>query len=425
MQFGKLKLTRQTLTSLVNRNLSQDYQYLQNSKIPTMHFQDSLPRLPIPKLELTCERYLAAQMPLLIDEAFRKTKDNVDQFCKATGRSLQEQLIAKDKKNKHTSYISEPWFDMYLKDRKSLPINYNPMMVFINDPRKEYNKQLIRATNLLISSLRFYRSLNEGILEPEVYHMNPKKTDNERFRNVCSKVPRPLAWYASYALFKAFPLDMSQYSSLFNTTRIPETDKDRIARSPGARHVVVQRNGHFYSFDALDESGNILPPNKLLSLLKFILDDTRQPADLPLSSLTALTRNEWATIRHSLATAGNEKTIKTIDTSLFNICLDDDDVGDDPIPLTRKFLHGDGVNRWFDKSFSLIVSKDGVAGLNFEHSWGDGVAVLRYFQDIHKDSTQNPQVHPDTQPSDINNEVQLLSKTLILAYYTLCSSFVF
>ena len=34
--------------------------------------------------------------------------------------------------------------------------------------------------------------------------------------------------------------------------------------------------------------------------------------------------------------------------------------------------------RWADKSFSIIVQKDGRSTVNFEHSWGDGVAVLRY-----------------------------------------------
>lgn len=53
--------------------------------------------------------------------------------------------------------------------------------------------------------------------------------------------------------------------------------------------------------------------------------------------------------------------------------------------------------RWFDKSFTLICSGNGIAGLNFEHSWGDGVAVLRYFQDIHKDSKAKPQVTEKTE----------------------------
>lgn len=46
----------------------------------------------------------------------------------------------------------------------------------------------------------------------------------------------------------------------------------------------------------------------------------------------------------------------------------------------------------------MQLSKDGAAAVNFEHSWGDGVAVLRYFQDIHKDSLENPQIHPNSTP---------------------------
>lgn len=58
--------------------------------------------------------------------------------------------------------------------------------------------------------------------------------------------------------------------------------------------------------------------------------------------------------------------------------------------LLRIFMY-----RWFDKSFTLIVCADGTSGLNFEHSWGDGVAVLRYFQDISKDTTDFPRCHPE------------------------------
>jgi carnitine O-palmitoyltransferase 2 len=42
-------------------------------------------------------------------------------------------------------------------------------------------------------------------------------------------------------------------------------------------------------------------------------------------------------------------------------------------------LHGTAKNRWFDKSFNLVVCPDGKAGINWEHSWGDGVAVLNFF----------------------------------------------
>lgn len=34
----------------------------------------------------------------------------------------------------------------------------------------------------------------------------------------------------------------------------------------------------------------------------------------------------------------------------------------------------------------MITTKDGWAGLNFEHAWGDGVAVMRFFNEINDDS---------------------------------------
>ena len=49
---------------------------------------------------------------------------------------LQVELVLKDKQNKHTSYISKPWFDMYLADRRSITLNFNPFIVFKDDPTR-------------------------------------------------------------------------------------------------------------------------------------------------------------------------------------------------------------------------------------------------------------------------------------------------
>jgi len=42
-------------------------------------------------------------------------------------------------------------------------------------------------------------------------------------------------------------------------------------------------------------------------------------------------------------------------------------------------LWGPSQNRWVDKSFSVIVTSGGNAGINFEHAWGDGAVVLSFF----------------------------------------------
>lgn len=62
---------------------SDDYQYLQKSNMPTYYFQKSLPRLPIPKIEKTLERYLAAQRPLLRDEEYKFTEAACKKFVKS------------------------------------------------------------------------------------------------------------------------------------------------------------------------------------------------------------------------------------------------------------------------------------------------------------------------------------------------------
>lgn len=41
--------------------------------------------------------------------------------------------------------------------------------------------------------------------------------------------------------------------------------------------------------------------------------------------------------------------------------------------------------------------------MNFEHSWGDGVAVLRYFNEVWKETTEKPFVHPDTPPANVDS----------------------
>ncbi|KAK2579173.1 hypothetical protein KPH14_002697 [Odynerus spinipes] len=394
-----LYIARNTLTS----NTSDEYQYIQMSKVPTMHFQPSLPRLPIPKLESSCQRYLNAQKPLVTQDKLSYIESLVTQFLNEDGPKLQKILVQKDTKNRHTSYISEPWFDMYLRDRKPLPINYNPLLVFAQETDSRYNDQLVKSTNLVISSLRFMKSLREEILEPEVYHMNPIKSDTKLFRKVTGFLPSSISWYGAY-LFKAYPLDMSQYPYLFNTTRIPQPEKDKIHHDATARHLVVMRKGHFYAFNVLDENGYILQPNEIAACLRSILADTRPLNESPIGILTTLERNKWASTRLHLENIGNENVLKKIDSAVFTLVLDDDHIGEDYNKLLRTYLHSDGTNRWFDKSFNLIVTKDGYAGLNFEHSWGDGVAILRFFNDVKAEISKKPRFHPEDVKSSLDQQ---------------------
>lgn len=80
--------------------------------------------------------------------------------------------------------------------------------------------------------------------------------------------------------------------------------------------------------------------------------------------------------------------MQTIQQALFIVCLDK------PVPVhkdtlsnhnmgSHQLIHGGGskqnsANRWFDKTLQLIVNQNGLTGLNYEHSPGEGqpIAVL-------------------------------------------------
>ncbi|UYV69813.1 CPT2 [Cordylochernes scorpioides] len=376
-----------------------DYQYLQKSKVPTYHFQKSLPRLPIPELELSCSRYLEALKPLLTEAQMKETSHLVDNFKATEGKILHQDLVKKDKQNKHTSYISGPWFEMYLKSRVPLVLNFNPALVWKTDPDPQYNDQLTRATNMAVSILRFYRSLKEEVLEPDVYHLNPSKSDTPAFRRFVRMLPSAISWYGAY-FYKAFPLDMSQFRNLFFSTRIPRTSKDELVTYPDAKHLAVLRNGHFYVFDVLDKNGSILPASHIHGCLQTVMSDQTPPPSHPISVLTTENRDVWAKYR-AILEKDNPEALRLVDSAMYCMVLDDAH-GQDLIKAAHLMLHGPGHNRWFDKCFQLIICKEGDACINFEHSWGDGVAVLRLFNEVYEDSTKNHFVSPSSKPAAVD-----------------------
>ena len=71
----------------------------------TFAAQDKLPKLPIPDLEHSMEKYLAALKPLQTGREYAETQVAVDEFLKAEGPELQERL--KKYATGKTSYIEQ------------------------------------------------------------------------------------------------------------------------------------------------------------------------------------------------------------------------------------------------------------------------------------------------------------------------------
>ncbi|KAH8089167.1 acyltransferase ChoActase/COT/CPT [Filobasidium floriforme] len=332
----------------------------------TWAYQDDLPKLPVPKLEDTCRRYLRALEGLQDHDEHEKTKKIVEAFLQQEGPKWQEKLIAYDKTV--DSYIEEFWYESYLQFQESVVLSLNPFFVLSTDVTPARNNQLTRASTLIYSSLCFIHDLHQGVLEPDT--------------------------------IRGKGLDMSQYTRLFATSRVPTERGCRIERHAGSQHIVVLRRGQFYWFDCLDaDSRPCLSDKEILKNLESIVLDAdktsvHEVAQNAVGLLTTENRKIWNDLRNKIrsSNANNKECLSVVDSALFVVCLDDaepQDLG----RLCENFLCGtyemsNGVqigtctNRWYDK-LQIIVCANGEAGINFEHTGVDGHTVLRYCADIY------------------------------------------
>lgn len=285
---------------------------------------------------------------------------------------------------------------MYLKDRRSL-LHYNVFALLHREPKREYNQQLLRATNITCSVLRLMKTLRAGLLEPMVLYFNPAKSNQKLFQRIIRWVPPSLSCYGAQ-MVNAYPLDMSQFHNIFNTTRIPRRGRDELFTHEEGRHVVVLRKGNMYVFDVVDGDGSWLKPAEIQAHLEHILADPTPEAAFPVGILSLENRDVWAHLRDKLIHCGNADNLRIVESAIFCLSLDAG-VGN----REDTWLMGERCNRWFDKSFNVCVSTSGEAGAVLEHSWGDGVCMSYVQEVVLKDSTEQPQVHPGSAAAAVDS----------------------
>jgi len=95
----------------------------------------------------------------------------------------------------------------------------------------------------------------------------------------------------------------------------------------------------------------------LLACIDYIAKDNSPAAEFPIGVLTSENRDVWAKVRQELEAQGNGETLNTIDSSIFNLVLDDEALGTDREPILRKYLHSDGTNRCVSLEIIRLESK--------------------------------------------------------------------
>ncbi|MBT2393678.1 choline/carnitine O-acyltransferase [Streptomyces sp. ISL-1] len=317
--------------------------------------EDSLPRVPLPTLEASCERFLAWCEPLLTADERAATEAEVTAFLRpdGPGRVLQAALEEYDATEGVRSWLDTFWPYRYLGRRDRIALNANFFFLYKDSDQP----QVERAAGLIAGAVNYKRQLDQGLIPPVVQ--------------------------------RGVPQSMVQNKFLFSATRIPGAQQDTVrapysAQSPGpstARHIVVFFRGSMFRLDVLGADGAPHSLDDLEAGLHAVMKAGAEPAavDTSVGHLTTMARAEWAAARESLIACHprNADALEDIETALFCVALEDFAPADTQ-EACDELLYGDRGNRWFDKALSFIVFADGRAGINVEHCELDGTTILSF-----------------------------------------------
>ncbi|XP_037589935.1 carnitine O-palmitoyltransferase 1, liver isoform isoform X2 [Cebus imitator] len=340
-------------------------------------FQTSLPRLPVPAVKDTVNRYLESVRPLMKEEDFKRMTALAHDFAVSLGPRLQ-------------------W---YLKLKSWWATNYDLLYVLPT------HIQAARAGNA-IHAILLYR----------------RKLDREEIKPIC-------------LLGSTIPLCSAQWERMFNTSRIPGEETDTIQHMRDSKHIVVYHRGRYFKV-WLYHDGRLLKPREIEQQMQRILDDTSepQPGEARLAALTAGDRVPWARCRQAYFGRGkNKQSLDAVEKAAFFVTLDETEQGyrrEDPDTsmdsYAKSLLHGRCYDRWFDKSITFVVFKNGKMGMNAEHSWADAPIVghlweyvlstdslqMGYAEDGHCKGDTNPNIpYPTRLQWDIPGECQEVIET--------------
>ncbi|XP_046412845.1 carnitine O-palmitoyltransferase 1, liver isoform isoform X1 [Neodiprion fabricii] len=327
-------------------------------------FQGSLPRLPLPSVEDTIQRYLRSVRPLLDDENYARMERHANEFKDGIGVKLQRYLLLKSWWS--TNYVSDWWEEyVYLRGRSPLMVNSNfyGIDALLMHPSKI---QASRAATIIHSCLQYRRLIERQELEPILVQ-------------------------------GLVPLCSWQYERIFNTTRIPGIETDKLVHVQDSKHIVVYHKGRYYKV-LIYYKNRILQPCEIERQMQEILDDTSTPCagEEKLAALTAGERTTWARTRADNFSKGvNRFSLDTIEKAAFVVTLDSIPYEFDPAHpekldnYGRILLHGKGHDRWFDKSFTLCIGSNGRIGFNAEHSWADAAVMSHLWEFVISEETMN------------------------------------
>ncbi|KAF2366651.1 Acyltransferase ChoActase/COT/CPT [Trinorchestia longiramus] len=324
-------------------------------RVTTFMYDETLPRLPVPPLPQTMERYLRSCAPLLDEEELQATEKVVKEFMAGDGPVLQSKLLQRAKE--HKNWLEDWWMEhAYLNFREPLIPYLNiggPQTLHLTKWPPSHSSAISYVSMFVYSSLIFHQLLREECLQPQTS-------------------------------VKGNHLSMEQFRRLFNTCRVPGQPSDALrswwkTRREGdcPDHLIVLCNGHIWCFCPYDSRGEVTVA-ELEAQFTSIRDQSDSMGSGPgVASLTSESRDIWAKNCEWLRalSANNAKTLELIESAMFVVVLDNAE----PANMNEVFWEsvcGDTSNRWADKSFSIVVTRNGYALSNNDHTPYDAMVLV-------------------------------------------------
>lgn len=304
-----------------------------------------LQELPVPPLNHTLDRYLQVVRPLLTDEEWRETAGAVNTFRDTCGPHLQDELILCGDMNHRRggSWLSDLWFDTYMKVRDPLQLSTN---VAFQLEWPTDRKGVLGAAHFTALLASVYSQFLRGEMRPEYSSRGVRLTESQRrFLKGGLRVPRP------------------------------KKDKfeDGNAKCAG-REIIVLRNGSAFAVQVLASDGKPLAEDHLAEAFNQVL--AQAPDRGTFTFLSHLGAKDAAKVRTSLMKDPlNVSVERQLRDALFVLDLADEPTAGGVGQALEQLGFGVGSACALKPASYQFGLVDGFVGVNLEHSTLDGATL--------------------------------------------------
>ncbi|PKI84383.1 hypothetical protein MVES_001602 [Malassezia vespertilionis] len=368
---------------------------LQRTGAATYGLQHTLPRLPIPDLKASIEKYLVSLEPILKQKEelgelsgssasaeLAKRRAWADELLAGVGPKLMQRLHDIDATTENNWFDDRFWLlKAYHEWRDPLLINSDWWLMFRPD------KNTPAEVAEYAGDAPAYSAEALSVQRWENADWGFRRATWLTYQMALYKLALDLETVAPDAS-RAGAFCMHQYSRVFGVTRIPARPHDWNTSNNdfSVRHITVMVRDNIYSLDVFDDKGNIYPPDTIEQAFRAIVDDAKKADGAGIGVLTSEQRDTWALAREHLLSLGvqNQTNITSVQKSLFVVSLDScvlglpanaprKTPGVEPSTADAQAMNTSGGgrfahNRWFDKAITLTIEPNGRTGILGEHS---------------------------------------------------------